>query len=74
MESLIAEYRWAFLIVVMGSFVDLCQFVWIMKRSIKKWRRSNYNRAKQEVMLDMAKLLEEMRIRDGNNQPVEQKE
>ena len=38
------------LFVVLGSIVDVAQFVWILKRSYRKLKRTVYNRMKREIL------------------------
>lgn len=51
-DDLIIKYSWVIWIVVLGSFVDLCQFVWIMRRWFRKVKRVVYNRVRREILED----------------------
>jgi len=52
-DDLVKEYgSWLLMIVVLGSFVDLIQFGWIIKRNIRNWRRKLYNKVKRQVLFD----------------------
>ena len=37
-------------IVVMGSIVDLFQFMWLLKRSVRRLKRMVYNKIKREII------------------------
>jgi hypothetical protein len=41
---------WILTFLVLGSVVDVFQFVWILKRAYRKIRRSVYNQIKKEIM------------------------
>lgn len=51
-NDLIVQYgAWMFMIVVLGSMVDLFQAMWIAKRMYKKWKRSLYAKARNDLIL-----------------------
>ena len=51
-DELVKTYgSWLLLIVVFGSMVDIFQFMWIIRRYHKRWKRALYNKVKREIIL-----------------------
>jgi hypothetical protein len=43
---------WVIVILLIGSLVDIVQFIWIIKRTYRKAKRSIYNKIKKEILED----------------------
>ena len=53
MDEIVKQYSsFVVVVVVMGSLVDIFQFVWILKRTYRKFKRIMYNKIKKEVLRD----------------------
>lgn len=43
---------WMFIVVFIGSIVDLFQFSWIIKRQTKRFKRAIYAKVKREILME----------------------
>jgi hypothetical protein len=50
MERFVNDYPWIILILLMGSIVDIFQFIWLLKRSYRRMKRLVYNRIRREIL------------------------
>lgn len=52
-DDLIKEFgSWLFLIVVLGSFVDICQTIWIFKRWMNKRQRRLESNIRAKIIVE----------------------